>query len=241
MTEEATTQTIGDETTGQVTNVPVESTEQDKVNQDTAQQPERPEWLPEKFKTPEDMVKSFTQLEGKLREKGKLAPESYAMPEDMLETVDTEAEDYAAFTEVAKEIGLTNDGFNKLVSFAVDAGLILPKNAFEKEMEALGAEGEAMVSTVTNFMNQNLSKEEQQVFKTMAYTADQLRVLHKVLRMSGAKAIPGKQSSQSDESVENLQAKLNKVLSDPNIRNDRNLQAESMRLSQMLASARKNV
>ncbi len=30
----------------------------------TAQDPERPEWLPEKFKSPEDMAKAYSALEG---------------------------------------------------------------------------------------------------------------------------------------------------------------------------------
>jgi hypothetical protein len=32
----------------------------------TTQDPERPEWLPEKFKSPEDMAKAYSALEGKL-------------------------------------------------------------------------------------------------------------------------------------------------------------------------------
>lgn len=237
MTEATQTETLGDEETGQVTNVPVETKAETKTDGD---QTERPEWLPEKFKTPEDLAKSFTELEGKLREKGKLAPESYTMPDDMLETVDTEAEDYAAFTDIAKEVGLTNDGFNKLVNFAIEAGLILPKNAFEKEMKALGEEGEKIVGSVTAFMSQNLSESEQQVLKTMAYTGDQLKVLNKIIRMSGAKTIPGKNTSESDTSVEDTQAKLSALMSNPAIKSDRNLQAEAIKLSEVLASAKKN-
>jgi len=32
----------------------------------TAEAPPRPEWLPEKFKTPEDLAKSYSELQSKL-------------------------------------------------------------------------------------------------------------------------------------------------------------------------------
>ena len=40
--------------------------EPQQENLDSAKD-ERPEWLPEKFKTPEDMAKSYTELERKMQ------------------------------------------------------------------------------------------------------------------------------------------------------------------------------
>ena len=43
-------------------------------DQPVEKQPDRPEWLPEKFKTPEDLAKSYSELEKKMTNK---IPESY--------------------------------------------------------------------------------------------------------------------------------------------------------------------
>lgn len=41
---------------------------------------DRPSWLPENFKQPEDLVKSYNELRGKLRDKLE-APDKYALPD----------------------------------------------------------------------------------------------------------------------------------------------------------------
>lgn len=43
---------------------------------------DRPAWLPENFKQPEDLVKSYNELRGKLRDKLE-APEAYTLPENL--------------------------------------------------------------------------------------------------------------------------------------------------------------
>ena len=45
------------------------------VAEDT--QPERPEWLPEKYNTGEDLAKAYKELESKLAVKKKIFEESY--------------------------------------------------------------------------------------------------------------------------------------------------------------------
>jgi len=73
-----------------------------------AEQPERPEWLPEKFKSPEDLAKSYTELEKKVSTNK--VPDAYdfsmtkdlgldEMPEDLSQEV----------TDVFKKSGFTQD------------------------------------------------------------------------------------------------------------------------------------
>lgn len=73
--------------------------------------PTRPEWLPEKFKSPEDLVKAYNELGGKLREKND-PPEAYdlKLPDGVAGLTD---DDSAAF----KEMGLTNAQAQKLVDY----------------------------------------------------------------------------------------------------------------------------
>lgn len=81
-------------------------------NADKDLNPERPAWLPEKFKSPEDLVKAYNELGGKLREKLE-PPEVYdlKMPEGV-EAGLTEDD-----TKAFKEIGLTNQQAQKLVEY----------------------------------------------------------------------------------------------------------------------------
>ena len=52
---------------------PVETVPTDQ-EQTQASEPQRPEWLPEKFKTAEDLAKSYTELEKKITNR---VPEQY--------------------------------------------------------------------------------------------------------------------------------------------------------------------
>jgi len=94
------------------------------------QPPERPEWLPEKFKTPEDMAKAYGELEGKLGggqddkgEKGeegppgdlKITPSDNAaaeQAEDMLSKAGLNMQDYAE--EFATNGQLSEETYSKL-------------------------------------------------------------------------------------------------------------------------------
>ena len=71
-------------------------------------QQDRPEWLPEKFKSPEDLAKSYTELEKKVS--GSKAPESYdwSMTKDLgLEEVTPELD--KEISQVFKQANFTQD------------------------------------------------------------------------------------------------------------------------------------
>lgn len=53
-----------------------------EVQNEGSVESERPSWLPEKFKTPEDLVASYNELGKKIREKYE-APEKYEVPADL--------------------------------------------------------------------------------------------------------------------------------------------------------------
>ena len=71
-------------------------------------QQDRPEWLPEKFKSPEDLAKSYTELEKKVS--GSKAPESYdwSMTKDLgLEEVTPDLD--KEISQVFKQANFTQD------------------------------------------------------------------------------------------------------------------------------------
>ena len=73
-------------------------------------QEERPPWLPEKFKTPEDLVKAYNEMGKKIREKHG-PPEQYEieLPEGVGELSEQDVEAF-------KNMGLTNDQAQNLVN-----------------------------------------------------------------------------------------------------------------------------
>lgn len=72
---------------------------------------ERPEWLPEKFKTPEELVKAYNELGKKVREKNE-PPEEYEVkiPTENGELSEADAEAF-------REMGLSNDQAQQMVDY----------------------------------------------------------------------------------------------------------------------------
>lgn len=75
---------------------------------------ERPEWLPEKFKSPEDLAKSYAELEKKLGERNEI-PETYELTYGD-QQVPLEEDDVEFF----KEVGLSNEQAQKVYSQLMD-------------------------------------------------------------------------------------------------------------------------
>ena len=75
-------------------------------------QSERPEWLPEKFKTPEDLAKSYSELEKKLSQPSEDEPQQEA------EATETEQSPAPQFDKYAEEFAsngeLSADSFSEL-------------------------------------------------------------------------------------------------------------------------------
>ncbi len=76
--------------------------------QEAATQPERPEWLPEKFKTPEDLAKSYTELEKKVSTNKVPDAYDFSMTKDL--GLDEMPDDLSKeVTDVFKKSGFTQD------------------------------------------------------------------------------------------------------------------------------------
>ena len=85
-----------------------------------SEESERPEWLPEKFKTPEDLVKAYNEMGKKIREKSE-PPESYDIKVAKGEDGEPEAIELSEHEqEMFKEAGLTNDQAEKITQYFHD-------------------------------------------------------------------------------------------------------------------------
>lgn len=102
-------------------------------------QPERPPWLPEKFKTPEDLAKSYRELEKKLSEYSEKL-KNIEPPEEYQLAVPDGIEIGEPLLEAFKEAGLTNDQAQKMVE--VFANTVLP--------EVQKVQAEAMIAQLSS-------------------------------------------------------------------------------------------
>jgi hypothetical protein len=83
------------------------------------QDPERPEWLPEKFKSPEDMAKAYSQLESKLgqgqEEQEEVETTGEETASDVAELLDNKGLDFDVFQQEYNATGgLSDDAYAAL-------------------------------------------------------------------------------------------------------------------------------
>ena len=135
-------------------------------------QSERPEWLPEKFKTPEDLAKSYSELEKKLSQPSEDEPQQEA------EATETEQSPAPQFDKYAEEFAssgeLSADSFSELEKMGY------PKEMVETYIQGLQATQSADANTVmelaggqegykdlTDWARENMAEAELNVYNQM--------------------------------------------------------------------------
>ena len=153
--------------------------EQPQAEADVPQTEDRPEWLPEKFKTPEDMSKAYSELEKKL---GQAPKEEQQEPEQVEEKAEDETEQseegvseaYQAVAEASKEF-FENDGQLSEETYNVLEKAGLPRDlvdSYAAGQQALLASEEGQIKSVAQgnydamaeWANENLPQEEIDAF-----------------------------------------------------------------------------
>jgi hypothetical protein len=106
-----------------------ETVETPEVQQpEEEQQQERPEWLPEKFKSAEDMANAYSELEKKL---GQPQPQEEEQPQQTEETNDdeqTQATNYNEAVVEASQEFFNNDGQLSEETYKKLEGIGLPRD-----------------------------------------------------------------------------------------------------------------
>jgi hypothetical protein len=112
------------------------------------QDPERPEWLPEKFKSPEDMAKAYSQLESKLgqgqeEQEEEVETTGEETASDVAELLDNKGLDFDVFQQEYDENGELSD----------DAYAALDEAGFPRSVVDTWIQGQdALASQVTGEM-----------------------------------------------------------------------------------------
>jgi len=152
------------------------NTESEELSQE---QSDRPEWLPEKFKSPEDMSKAYSELEKKLGQSPEEGTEESEQVEEKAEdqeeqTEENTSEAYQAVAEASKEF-FENDGqlseetYNTLEKAGLPRDLV---DSYAAGQQALQQSEEGQIKSVAQgnyeamaeWANENLPQEEVEAF-----------------------------------------------------------------------------
>jgi len=189
----------------------------------------RPEWLPEKFNTPEDLVNSYTNLEGKLGKKDEdirnaiieeLSQEAFAnrpetagdyqLPESIDEESATSNELLSWWAETAFENGYSQEQFEEGINMYVEA-LNADVPDYDAEVAKLGENADARQEAASLFANQFFEEQHLPAIERMCETADGIEALEYM--MSAMKQAGPSMQSQPAGTI--TQDQLNQMMLDP--------------------------
>jgi hypothetical protein len=241
MTEQATqtNEQEGQLLDGQGNAISVEDAIKAKEGQEKVpeKESERPQWLPEKFKAPEDLVKSYSELEKTLKERGKVAPEQYVIDdaEELKGAIDPESEEFKGFAKLAKDANMNNAQFNSVLKYAKEIGFLDSGPVYEEEMKALGSEGKEIIDRLDRFASNRLTESERTILENLVITSDSAKLLDKIVRMSD-RSLPVKPGEDQTSTKRELETQLQGILQNPNIRTDFTLKQQAEELAKRIAS-----
>jgi len=150
----------------------------------------------DKYKTVEDQAKAYNDLEKKLGETSTLtgAPEEdyvLTMPEGMDAEFMEGNPALDGFKEVAKEMNLSQEAFDKILGKYLEAEAAMTGTSVEQEMKALGDNADRRLKDLADFGSANLSKEDYEAFRAVASTAAGVTVLEAMKSLTKEHKLPG--------------------------------------------------
>jgi len=195
-----------------------ESTEEVTTNE-TVQEEQRPEWLPEKFNDPADLGKAYKALESKLGEKeediktrlmdelSQQASEGvpanvgeYELPDYLDEEEAIESDTLKAWADHCFENGYTHDEFKRGIDMYMSA---LPEETdIEAEAARLGDNSDARIDAASKFATNFFPEETIPAIEALCESAEGIIALETIMQAL-------KDPSVSDQT--NIASNLNEV------------------------------
>lgn len=197
---------------------------------------ERPEWLPEKFWTPEgpsveNLAKSYAELE-KMRgasidqlkeqwEQERIAvrpetPDAYELPShDALDAEALAASPVVGlFRKVAHEAGLPQDAFAKTITEYAEAEVARIEAAATAEMQALGENGKQRAEAVGLWAQQRFGKEPAKyaAIAQICTTAAGVEAIEELMREAGAPPATGDGGGSNGTDPAQEEAEIRKLM-----------------------------
>ena len=141
---------------------------------------ERPDWLPEKFKSPEDMAKAYGELERRQGQQSQQAQPQKDTAEAARETVESAGVDFDALTaEYAENGELAAESYEKLEKSGIPRNLVdnyiegqqqIVAQAQSRVYESVG--GEDAYRAMIDWAGENLSESEIDAYNTAVNNRD---------------------------------------------------------------------
>lgn len=150
--------------------------------------------LPEKFKDVGSLINSYKHLESRLGSlKG--APEVYEIDGKVVDTFEPDL--LNDIVSIGKEMGIDNDGMNKLLAKAAETQTKINDAKWEMELHKLGPNAREEVARDIQYLNANFAPEMAKTLQSMVQTADQYRALQSLImdHRMGSRAAPAANTS----------------------------------------------
>lgn len=183
---------------GEATEAPVESQVTDAVTQAAPSQEQRPEWLPEKYKSPEELAKAYKELESKLGTKEddlrtKLMEElqaeafkdrpasagEYQLPDFVVEEEAVNNELLKWWSEHAFENGYSQDEFAKGIEIYMKS---MPQGPdLDAERTRLGDSANQRIEAASMFATKFFPKETLPAIERMFESAEGIMAMEVVM------------------------------------------------------------
>ena len=149
---------------------------------------ERPEWLLPKYKTADAQAKAYVEAQKKL---GAFtgAPEEY----DVGFAKDAKfGEGLDDAKKLMKELGVNQEGFEKLAQFHLQEMEALGELVYnrERELKDLGENANQRISRVDGFLRANLQPDEYSEVRDMLTTANSVKLAEKLIGVTAPKKLP---------------------------------------------------
>jgi len=167
---------------------------------------DRPEWLPEKFKTASDLSKSYKELEKKMMTPG---PQDYDL--SSARHIDPSFEAFENLKNVAKDNKVPQEVMDQFVS-SVDSYLDQYQMNPEQEMEKLGPQGQQRLEVLENWIESSLDSDSANVLFEEIQTAKGIEALENLRNriMENGSNIPSGNDVESESvgTIEDVHSEL---------------------------------
>lgn len=173
-------------------------TQETSPQTESPKEPEKqmPDWfLKDKFKTVDDQAKSYTELSKKMGKFWGSPQEGYSV--EGIQGIEANDPLIASLTPALKEMGVSQEGFQHLVSQYMEANKSMMKVMEDSLRETLTSTDAHTYNSITAWMNDNLTAEESTMIKNnWLMTAEDFRIFNQ-LRLMAAPSTNVPSSSQT--------------------------------------------
>lgn len=181
---------------------------------------DRPDWLPDKYKTVADLAKSNAELEKRFG----AVPENYDFSKAKF--LDPDYEPFQDLQKLAKEKRVPQEVMDKFIE-SVDKYVDEFRTDYTEEFKELGDNAEARVEVLDNWLKANSSKESYEALTGSINNAASIKALEELRGkfMSNMAVVPGNDgnvhnSASLDDIKMELSNNLQKYKTDENYRKD---------------------